>query len=85
MQGAGEKQKTEHPLEQSVIEIGQLQNRLHSVGETESGDEAVEQDRAQGGEERDDDQADGLRQPQQVVVEVAKKGRQHDDDGGQVE
>jgi hypothetical protein len=85
MQGTGEQQEAEHPFEQGVVEVGQLQRRGDGLSEAEAGDQSVEKDRSQRSEKGDDHQADCLRQAQQAVVQVAEDGRQHDDDRREVE
>mgnify|MGYP001816165388 CR=1 FL=1 len=78
MGGTGEQVRAQHAFHQRLLEIDladRLGERFPDVG---AGHQVFDQQDEAGGEQRDDDEADGVRQLQEAMVDQATKGGKTD-------
>ena len=78
MGGTGEQERAQHAFHQRLLEIDladRLGERFPDVG---AGHQVFDQQDEAGGQKHDDDETDGVRQPEQAMIDQATKGRKTD-------
>ena len=79
VQGAREQQETQHAVHQCVVKVDPRQHMDNQRVDVRSGHQGLDEQHRQRGGERDEDQPDGVRRAQIVVIDVAEQGRQPDE------
>jgi hypothetical protein len=85
VQRTGEQEEAQHAVHQRLGQVEAGQRLAHRRLEPERRDQGIEGDHAHRRDQRDDHQADGVRQPEPAVVQVPERRRQGQHDGGHVE